>query len=187
MSLISRKVDYAILTLAELVRSGDGCGASARELAERHGLSKAFVANILKELCQAGIVESQRGVHGGYRLAKPAACIAVSDLIAALDGAFQFMACAGDRAAGEHDCGLAASCPVRGPLRRVHERLLAVLADVTLADLSAPAGGTSQLVALAAALPTPGPLAPAPAACPPSESVPMPPREPAELLENVRG
>lgn len=136
MSLISRKVDYAILTLVELARGGRD--ASARDLAERHGLSKAFVANILKELCQAGVVESHRGVLGGYRLAKPPREITVRGLIAALDGEFQFMACAGDDVA-EHDCGLVNSCPVREPLRKVHDRLLAVLADVTLADLGAPA------------------------------------------------
>ncbi len=145
MSLISRKVDYAILSLVELTRMGQG--ASARELAERHGLSKPFVANILKELCQAGLVESQRGVHGGYRLAKPPGEISVRALIAALDGEFQFMACAAEDA--EHDCGLVASCPVREPLRRVHDRLLAVLADVSLADLGArDAAGEPALVTL---------------------------------------
>ena len=147
MSLISRKVDYAILTLVELSRSGSG--ASARDLAERHGLSKAFVANILKELCQVGVVESQRGVHGGYRLAKPPGEISVRGLIAALDGDFQFMACAADNEHAEHECGLVNSCPVREPLRRVHDRLLAVLDEVTLADLGARSGrGEPELVML---------------------------------------
>jgi FeS assembly SUF system regulator len=140
MTLISRKVDYALLLLCELAHRSDG--ASARGLAERFSLSRAFIANILKELCQAGFVESQRGIHGGYRLARRPADVTVHDVIAALEGEFRLTACSADQ---EHEeCGLAAMCPVRQPLKRLHARLLGVLEDVTLADL----GPDPELVTL---------------------------------------
>ncbi|HVJ82478.1 MAG TPA: Rrf2 family transcriptional regulator [Planctomycetia bacterium] len=131
MSLISRKVDYGILALVHLLRHPES--ASARELADAYGLSRAFIANILKELCQAGLVESQRGVRGGYRLAKSPAEVTLREVIDRLDGSFQLMACAGHGEIG--DCELVGTCPVRRPLAVVHERLMAVLGAVTLEEL----------------------------------------------------
>lgn len=130
MILISRKVDYAILALRYLEQSP--AGASARELACHYGLSRSFVANILKQLCQRGYVESHRGVHGGYRLAKPARDITLAEIIEALDGPFQLLSCASD---DEQSCRLEDVCPVKSPLKFVHDRLLATLSDVTLEDL----------------------------------------------------
>ena len=63
MTLLSRKTDYALLILWYL--HGHPTGGCARTIAEHFGLSRAFVANILKELCQKGFVGSHRGVNGG--------------------------------------------------------------------------------------------------------------------------
>lgn len=132
MVLISRKVDYAILALCHLMKAAGGC--SARELASQYNLSRPFLANILKELCHHGFVESQRGIHGGYRLAKDPAAVTIDAIITALDGPFELMSCAkSDDAAS---CTLVDVCPVKGPLRFVHDRLAAVLSETTLADLS---------------------------------------------------
>src|SRR5262249_6942649 len=71
MPLLSRKVDYALLILAYLHREpGGGC---ARQISERFGLSRPFVANILKELCQKRFLTSHRGGRGGFGLAAAAA------------------------------------------------------------------------------------------------------------------
>ena len=60
VSLLKRKVDYSLLILYYLSqRTAGGC---AREIAGRFGLSRGFVANILKELCRKGFVASHRGV-----------------------------------------------------------------------------------------------------------------------------
>lgn len=132
MVLISRKVDYAILVLHDLMQVEQG--ASARELADRYHLSRPFIANILKELCQEGFVESQRGMHGGYRLAMPASEIRLDQIISALDGSFRLMSCAGE---DTPDCDLTSVCPIRGPLKIIHERMLAALCDLTIEDLAA--------------------------------------------------
>lgn len=133
MILISRKVDYGILALHHLI--DHPLGVSARELADHYGLSRAFLANILKQLCQEGFVESHRGVHGGYRLAKRPCEINLADIITALDGPFQLMSCANSGGDAGELCDLMHVCPVRSPLQVVHDRLLAALADFTLEDL----------------------------------------------------
>ena len=91
MALMSRKVDYAILILAHLHQCERG--ACAREVANHYGLSRPFVANILKELCQRGLVASQRGIKGGYSLQRPAEHISLCELLESLDGPFHLSEC----------------------------------------------------------------------------------------------
>ena len=131
MTLLSRKVDYALLILAYLHRhAGGGC---AREIAARYGLSRAFVANILKVLCHKGFVTSHRGVKGGYALARPADAVRLADLMEALDDRFQLAECNHETAA-DH-CTLTGVCPLRGGVAEVHRRIREVLSRVTLAEL----------------------------------------------------
>lgn len=132
MAILSRKVDYALLILSFLARQPEG--ASARVIADRFGLNRGFVANILKGLCSKGFVSSHRGVKGGYVLARPAHEVALSELIDALDDSFRLAECTGNHPP-EHECSLTGTCPVQSAVTRVHQRLRAVLSDVTLADL----------------------------------------------------
>jgi Rrf2 family cysteine metabolism transcriptional repressor len=132
MALLSRKIDYALLLLVELMNREDG--ASARELADRFQLSRPFIANILKELCQGGLVESTRGVHGGYRLAADPREVTIHSLIRLLEGDLQLVACSGEHP--EAECGLLEVCPVRRPLRRLHEKMMGLLSELTLAELA---------------------------------------------------
>ena len=62
---------------------------SAREIAARFELSRAFVANILKLLCGKGFVTSHRGVKGGYVLERPADEVTLAELMDALDDSFE--------------------------------------------------------------------------------------------------
>jgi Rrf2 family transcriptional regulator, cysteine metabolism repressor len=136
MALMSRKVDYALLILSYLhERPAGGC---ARAIAAHFGLSRAFVANILKELCQNGFVTSHRGVKGGYALHGTAEELSLAELIQALDGAFQFAEC--NRDDGDAACCFERVCPVKGQIQEVHRRVYDMLRGVTLADLFQPAG-----------------------------------------------
>jgi Rrf2 family protein len=132
MTLLTRKVDYAILVLSYL--HGHSEGACAREIAARIGLSRAFVANILKELCAKGYVSSYRGVKGGYVLLRPLDRVTLSEFIDALENhPVQFAACT--QPDPEDGCSLIGTCPVRLPIAEIHHRIRAVLDGVTLAEL----------------------------------------------------
>lgn len=82
---ISAKVDYAMRALVELAAS-DAPLLRTEYLAESQGIPASFLERILSELRRAGIVDSQRGAHGGYRLSRPAAEISVADVFRAVDG-----------------------------------------------------------------------------------------------------
>jgi len=132
MTLLSRKVDYALLILSHL--SHQPAGASAREIATKFGLSHGFVANILKLLCHKGFVESHRGVKGGYVLCRSTADIRLADLLDAMDESFHLAEC-NKTTSPEDACAVLHLCPVRQGLAEVYERIREVLRDVTLAEL----------------------------------------------------
>lgn len=131
MALLTRKVDYAILVLSHLHQNQEG--GCAREIADRFGLSRAFVANILKELCHKGYVTSHRGVKGGYVLLQSADRVNLDEFIEAMDAPFHLTVCT-EASAGD-GCMVSAHCPVRAPLAAIHHKIREVLRAVTLADL----------------------------------------------------
>ncbi len=138
MMLLSRKTDYALLILAHLHTHPDG--GNARAIAESYGLSRAFVANILKELCQKGFVASHRGVKGGYALQRSADEIPVAEVLESLEDGFRLATCTGHDDAELHldDCAVGHVCPIKGPIGELHRRILDVLRNVTLAELFRP-------------------------------------------------
>lgn len=135
MTLLSRKADYALLILSHLHQKvGSG---NARAIAERFGLSRPFVANILKELCHKGFVTSHRGVKGGYALHPSASVVTLASLLDAIDEGFRLTVCS-DHGTAE-PCSVESGCPVKNPLADIHRRIIGVLDGVTLGDLFGPA------------------------------------------------
>jgi Rrf2 family protein len=81
---VTAKVDYALRALVEL--AADGGTVKGDALATAQAIPLKFLENILAELRRAGLVGSQRGAEGGYRLHKPASAITVADVIRAVEG-----------------------------------------------------------------------------------------------------
>jgi Rrf2 family protein len=131
MALLNRKVDYALLILSYLHHTPEG--GCARAIAGRFGLSRAFVANILKTLCQKGFVASHRGVKGGYVLLAAANERTLANLMDCLGDTFYLTEC--NRETPDECCALFGTCPVKGPVAEVHRRVYDVLARVTLAEI----------------------------------------------------
>lgn len=137
MTLLSRKADYALLILSYL--HDKPIGGNARAIAEKFGLSRPFVANILKELCQKGFVVSHRGVKGGYSLSRPANTISLAELLETIEDGFRLTMCnPAGHPANNDGCSLTAVCTVKGPMAEVHRKLIDVLRDVSLEELFNP-------------------------------------------------
>ena len=83
---ISAKADYAVRAAAELAAAGDERPVKGEAIAAAQGIPQNFLENILADLRHAGLVKSQRGADGGYRLARPAGEISVADVIRAVEG-----------------------------------------------------------------------------------------------------
>jgi Rrf2 family protein len=139
MALLSRKLDYALLILSHLHHCPEG--GCARRIAERFGLKQAFTASVLKQLRQQGLVRSQRGIKGGYVLARPAEQIALNDLLDLLGEPFHLAQC--NQPASEGVCALEGVCPIRAAIAELDGRVREVLQSVSLADLLRPAAAAA--------------------------------------------
>lgn len=133
MIRLSKSTDYALMALADLALLPGDRTLSARRMAENHRLPPELAAKVLQGLRRSGIVETRRGIHGGYRLARPAGEISVTEVIESVEGPLALVECLLD----EPECSLVSTCSVRTPLHRIHDRLLGALADLTLAQVVA--------------------------------------------------
>ena len=86
MISITTKSPYALSALVELYRHGDNGPVPIAELARRRQIPVQFLEQLFATLRRAGVVRSQRGVKGGYSLARPAAEVTVLELVELLDG-----------------------------------------------------------------------------------------------------
>jgi Rrf2 family protein len=127
---ISAKVDYAVRAAVELGAAGDG-PVKGDLIAEAQEIPLKFLENILGELKHAGIVNSRRGAHGGYWLAKPADEISLADIVRAVEGPLASVR-------GEAPEALAykgGAAPLQKVWIALRANLRAVLDEVTLADV----------------------------------------------------
>ncbi len=83
---VSAKTDYAVRALIELASRSDGTAVTAEELAQLQEIPHGFLQAILADLRRAGVVGSQRGQAGGWRMARDAGTVTVADVMRAVDG-----------------------------------------------------------------------------------------------------
>ncbi|MEJ7787994.1 MAG: Rrf2 family transcriptional regulator [Solirubrobacteraceae bacterium] len=91
--IFTTKAEYGVRLLVELGRQGSQSPVSLKAIADAEGLPLAYLERIVALLKKAGLVESQRGAHGGYRLARPAAEITMDEAVLALEGVIAPMSC----------------------------------------------------------------------------------------------
>jgi Rrf2 family protein len=128
---VSAKVDYALRATIELAASGDG-PVKGERIAQAQEIPLKFLENILGDLRHAGIVRSQRGVDGGYWLARPADQVTVAEVVRAVEGPI-----ANVRGIGPEQVEYAGSAErLRDVWIAVRANLRAILEHVTIADLA---------------------------------------------------
>ena len=131
MLRISRLTDYGTVILARLA-SAPQRQFTAAELAELTRVPAATVRKLLKQLHASALVESTRGQHGGYRLARAPAQISAAQVLAALEGPVALTECAQH----ETSCGIEGSCGVGRAWQRVNVAIQNTLQDISLLDLA---------------------------------------------------
>jgi len=137
---ISTRTEYGIRVLITLARLGEGDGClSLTQIAKREKLPHAYLEQLVGDLRRAGLVSATRGQSGGYRLARPAAEIAMADAVRALEGPLLEMPCAG--AEDLEHCDRPQPCSVHEVFQRVYESLSGTLGATNLAEVVATAGG----------------------------------------------
>ena len=131
MIKISNLSDYACIVTSSLLREEKAC-LSASELSQQTGFAQPTVSKVLKLLNDADIVQSTRGVNGGYRAAKPAGQISVADVIRAIDGAPTLTSCALD----DSQCQYSDECQLRGTWQLVNAAITSALDAITFEHMT---------------------------------------------------
>jgi FeS assembly SUF system regulator len=128
---ISKLTDYATVILAVLAQDPARRHTSAAiALATRIG--PPTVSKLLKQLHGAGLVDSTRGQHGGYRLARAPATISAAAILDALEGPLAVTDCS----AGRGHCDIEDSCRVGRSWQRVNLSIRRSLSGISLAELA---------------------------------------------------
>lgn len=131
MLRLSKLADYAVVVLVRLSR-GDAVQTSPG-IAAATGLPEPTVAKVLKALTSGGLVTSQRGARGGYRLTRALTAIQVADVVAAIDGPVHITACV----EGSHgSCDTLSQCCCRGGWDKVNDAVMQALGTISLADIA---------------------------------------------------
>ncbi len=132
---ISAIEEYGLRCLLQLARqSAVGTLMSAEEIAEQEGLSLAYVEKILSQLRKVGLIQSVRGMYGGYKLARPPEDIRVGEFMRAVDGDFFADMCQ-HFPGKETACIHMGSCSVRPVWLMVARHLYRILDHLSLTDL----------------------------------------------------
>jgi len=136
MLRISKLTDYGVVLSTRMATMAPGQTLAAVDLARETGIPQPTVSKVLKRLGRAGIVESQRGAAGGYRLARPADRIPIAEVITALEGPIGVTECASDEGAGS--CEYEGRCDVQGNWQRINAAIEEALRGILLSDMTQP-------------------------------------------------
>lgn len=134
MLRVSRLTDYATVVMTCIARQ-PGHVLSTAQIASAARLELPTVSKLLKSLGHAGLVESFRGVNGGYRLARPASAITLAQIVEALEGPIGMTECS----VADGQCDRELTCSVRGSWQQVSSVIGGALRAVSLADMVEPA------------------------------------------------
>ncbi|MGD8376670.1 MAG: SUF system Fe-S cluster assembly regulator [Acidobacteriota bacterium] len=135
MIRMTRLTDYGIVLLTRMARGGTGTVHNARDLAGAVGLPLPTVNKILKTLTRKGLLESHRGVKGGYGLARMPEEISILEVIDATEGPVAITDCSSEGEGCEHE----EMCPLDGSWRRINDVIRRALEGITLAEMARPA------------------------------------------------
>jgi Rrf2 family protein len=134
--MLSMKAKYALRALTVLAKSKQDM-VQSKVIAKEAGVPIKFLENILQELKRNRLVESKRGVFGGYYLAKPAKEISVAELMRIIDGPLAPVRCASLSAYQKcDDCKDERACTIRKTMKKVRDAMAEVLDNTSILDMA---------------------------------------------------
>jgi Rrf2 family protein len=140
---LSRRSEYGIRALTDLVRSGPATTVPLATLARRNNLPPKFLEQIMATLKHGGIVRTTLGARGGYAMADDPHQVSVGRVIRLLDGALAPLSCVSLRYYSKCSCPDEATCALRDVMLDVRDAMLDILDNQSLAELAARPGRAS--------------------------------------------
>jgi len=132
---LSLRGEYALRGLLVLgLNYGQGV-VRIQTISVQQNIPKRFLEQILNDLKSAGMVESKRGIAGGYRLSRPPEHITLASVIRHVEGALAPVSCVSERFYERCSCPDEAKCGIRSVMKEVREAVVKILETVTVGEL----------------------------------------------------
>lgn len=134
--MLSKSGIHAVRAMVALARLPDGMYAGAAAIAQDIGAPQNYLGKLLRLLADEGLVESQKGLGGGFRLARETCRITLLDVVEPIDHLSRWSSCM----LGLSACSDAVPCAMHERWKAVRTAYLQMLQQTTLAELIAGAG-----------------------------------------------
>ena len=135
--MISRTAKYALRAVVHLASEGRDDPVPVDVVAERLDVPRNYLSKTLHRLAKAGVLDSTRGPHGGFRLARPPERLTLDEVVAPFDEEGLRRQCL----LGREKCSDENPCPAHDRWKRLGEETAAFFGETTVADLAANSAG----------------------------------------------
>lgn len=125
MIKMNKLTDYGVILLSYMQDTDKARLCTVSDLAEQTGLGQATISKILKILGKTDLVNSVRGINGGYYIGRPISEISVADMIEAMDGPLALTACVESH--GGECCASEANCTIKGGWDALNKEMIELL------------------------------------------------------------
>ncbi len=132
---LSVRGEYALRALLVLGLNYDRPVVRIQTISEQQNIPKRFLEQILNDLKTLGVVESRRGVTGGYRLARPPEFVTLAAVIRHIEGPLAPVSCVSERFYEKCSCPDESKCAIRSVMKEVREAIVKILENVTVAQM----------------------------------------------------
>jgi Rrf2 family protein len=132
---LSLRGEYALRALVVLGLNYGGGVIAIQAIARAQNIPHRFLCQILNDLKSARVIESKRGVDGGYRLATAPEKITLARVIRHIEGPLAPVRCVSEQFYEKCTCPSEAQCGIRSVMKDVRDAIVNILEKVTVADL----------------------------------------------------
>lgn len=129
---LSTKGRYGLRAMIDLAQYSEQEAVSISSIAQRQNISESYLEQLVAKLKKAGLVMSTRGAQGGYRLARPADEISVGDVLRALEGNLEAVACSAQTGEG---CQGSDLCVTKYVWQKINESIANTVDEMMLSRL----------------------------------------------------
>src|SRR5436190_18515044 len=135
---LSLRGEYALRAMLVLARDYQQNDTVVRiqEISERQNIPKRFLEQILNDLKSARIVESKRGVAGGYRLRRAPQQVTLAEIVRHIEGPLAPVSCVSEKFYEKCSCPDETRCAIRSVMKEVRDAIAQQMERTTLADLA---------------------------------------------------
>ncbi len=143
MLKLSKKTEYAIIALLDMASNGHDQLTTVKDLSQKYNIPRDLMGKVMQSLARNGLILSQQGVKGGYKIARPAAEININVIIQAVDGPISLVDC---KIHDRENCEQIEFCNIKSPMHFIHSELLNFFNGITLQDFRQQFGRGVKLV-----------------------------------------